>query len=80
MPLNRDSLSKAEVRAYAVLTGICWVLSITSVAVFALAPSVPVKWLAVAALIGSLLGAAVFNWARRFGIRVIWSRRFREKL
>lgn len=79
MQLNRDSISRKERRNYAVLQVICWLLAIASLGIFALDISVPMKWLALAAMTGFLLGAVVFNWARRFGIRVLWSPRFREK-
>jgi hypothetical protein len=80
MPLTRDILSSEEIRTYAALQGICWVLAIASLAVLALDVPIPIKWAAIAATIAFLLGAVVFNWARRFGIRVLWSRRVREKM
>lgn len=80
MPPNRDSLSSKEVRAYAVLQGICWALAVASFTLFALAASQLVKWSAVVAMVVFLLGAVVFNWARRFGVRVLWSERVRRLL
>ncbi len=80
MPPNRDILSSKEIRTYAALQVICWVLAIASLAVLALDIPIPMKWVAIAAMIAFLLGAVVFNWARRFGIRVLWSRRHRERI
>ncbi|MDN3546190.1 hypothetical protein QWZ02_17165 [Kinneretia asaccharophila] len=80
MPPNRDNLSSKEVRAYAALQSVCWVLAIASIGVFSLEIPIRLKWAAIAATVAFLLGAVVFNWARRFGIRVVWSRRFREKM
>jgi hypothetical protein len=80
MPPTRHTLNSKEIRTYAVLQGICWVLAFASLAVFALDVPIPMKWVAIAAMIAFLLGAVVFNWARRFGIRVLWSRRLRERM
>lgn len=80
MPPNRDSLSGKEVRAYAVLQGVFWALAIAACAIFALAASQLVKWSAAIAMVAFLLGAVVFNWARRFGVRVLWSQSLRRLL
>lgn len=79
MPPARDSLSSKEIRTYAALQGICWLLAIASLGTFALEVPISMKWAAIVAMIVFLIGAVVFNWARRFGIRVIWSHRFRDK-
>ncbi len=80
MQTTRDMLSRKEIRTYAALQGSCWVLALASFGLFTLDVPAPVKWVAIAAMIAFLLGAVVFNWARRFGVRVIWSSRLREKM
>jgi hypothetical protein len=75
-----DTLSRSEIRAYAALQGICWVLAMASLVVFTLDVPTAMKWAAIATMIACLLGAVVFNLARRFGVRVVWSHRLREKL
>ena len=65
--------------AYATIQGICWLLAAAALGVFALDVSIPMKWAAIVAMIAFLLGAVIFNWARRYRIRVLWSRHFRER-
>jgi threonine/homoserine efflux transporter RhtA len=78
MQVNRDNLSKAEIKRYAILQALSWLLALLSFGVFLLEIPLWGKWAAMASVIGCLMGAVVFNYGRRVGIRVLWSHRFRR--
>jgi hypothetical protein len=74
---NRDRLSPTERRRYAVATIVCWILFAGCLSVFALVASSTVKFGALVCAVLCLLIGVVFNVARRFDVRVLWSNRFR---
>ena len=78
MRINRDNLSEREIRRYAVLQAGCWLLALAALGTFMLNIPLWAKWVAVTAMVSFLMGAVVFNFGRRFGIRVLWSQRFRR--
>lgn len=75
--INRDRISESERKRYAKLQGVCCLLFGACMAVLALDVSWWVKVAFAAGGVISMLGGVVFNYARRFGIRVLWSSRFR---
>lgn len=78
MRSNRDDLSSSELRTYAALQASCWVMAGASFGVLTFELSIALKWVTLVSGVAFLLGAVIFNWARRFGIRVLWSRHFRQ--
>jgi len=73
-----SQISPREKRIYAMLQGASWLLVLVCLVLFALIDDQTWKIVALVGLAGFLLAAAVFNYGRRFGIRVLWSRKIRD--
>lgn len=73
-----NQISPREKRIYAVLQGVSWLLALVCLALFASIDGQAWKTVALVGLVGFLLAAVVFNYGRRFGIRVLWSKRLRD--
>lgn len=69
-----NQISDTEKRRYAVYQGLSWVLALTCLVLFVALDDPTWKRVALVGLVGFLLAAAVFNYGRRFGIRVHWSK------
>ena len=74
-----NQISPREKRIYAVLQGGAWLLALACLAIFVSIDDQTWKKVALVGLIGFLLAAVVFNYGRRFGIRVLWSKRLRDR-
>ena len=76
---NLDGISARERRRYVTLQIVCWILVFASVIIFVdIDQRYTAKVVALVFALIFLLGAVIFNWGRRFGIRILWSKRFRE--
>lgn len=69
-----NQISDKEKRRYAVYQGLSWVLALTCLVLFVALDDQTWKRFALVGLVGFLLAAAAFNYGRRFGIRVVWSK------
>lgn len=74
----KNQISPREKRIYAMLQGASWFLVFVCLALFASVDDQTWKKVALVGLVGFLLAAVVFNYGRRFGIRVLWSKKIRD--
>lgn len=80
MSAHRDPLTDRELRAYAVVQGVCLFPATASMSTFLRDLPLVMKWVAFAMSVAFMLACVVFNYARRFGVRVVWSHRLRDRI
>jgi cell division protein FtsW (lipid II flippase) len=73
-----SQISNTEKRRYALCQALSWVLALTCLVLFVTLDDQTWKRVTLAGLFGFLLAAAVLNYGRRFGIRVLWSKWSRD--
>ena len=77
MNAGQPEISPQERQIYALLQAAALILVASSFVLVVLAESLTWRRIGSVGAIGFFVVAVVFNYARRFGIRVLWSKRMR---